>query len=82
MSNAEELILETLKEKASLKLSIHKLTEEVFQEFKGALREIESSLKEKVNKIDNRLQIEYRENSPYSVQIRVAGDVLVFEMHT
>jgi hypothetical protein len=82
MSNAEDLILETLKDKASLKLSIHKLTEEVFQEFKVVLREIESSLKEKVNKIDSRLQIEYRENSPYSVQIRVAGDVLVFEMHT
>ncbi|MEX1190045.1 MAG: hypothetical protein WED33_12365 [Bacteroidia bacterium] len=82
MSNAEQLILETLKEKASLKLSIHKLTEEVFQEFKTVLKEIKDHLKEEAHKIDDRLQIEYHENSPFSIQIRVAGDVLVFEMHS
>lgn len=81
-SSAEELILETLKEKASLKLTIHKLTEDVFLELKHVLKELEKELKEKVIELDNRLQIEYSENSSFSSQLRVAGDVLVFEMHT
>lgn len=82
MSNAEDLIIETLKEKASLKLTIHKLTEEVFREFKVILREIEGTLTKRMKDIDDRIKIEYHENSPFAIQIKVAGDVLVFEMHT
>jgi hypothetical protein len=81
-SSAEELILETLREKASLKYSIYKLTEEVFNELKQVLKELEIEFKQKTSEIDPRLKIEFIENSPYSVHLRVAGDVLVFEMHT
>ncbi len=81
-SSAEELILETLRDKASLKYSIYKLTEEVFNELKQVLKELEIEFKQKTSEIDPRLKIEFIENSPYSVHLRVAGDVLVFEMHT
>ena len=82
MSNAEELIIETLRDKASLKLDVHKLTLDIFQELKHVLREVTNSLSEKASAVDERLKVEYYEDSPLSVQIRTAGDVVVFEMHS
>jgi hypothetical protein len=82
MSNAEELIIDTLREKASLKLDIHKLTSDVFQDLKQVLREVSKSISEKIDAYDSRIKVEYHEDSPFSVQIRTAGDVLVFEMHS
>jgi hypothetical protein len=81
-SSAEDLILETLRDKASLKYTIYKLTEEVFNELKQVLKDLEVEFKQKTSEIDPRLKIEYVENSHFSVHLRVAGDVLVFEMHT
>ncbi|MBX7201450.1 MAG: hypothetical protein IT240_08025 [Bacteroidia bacterium] len=82
MTNAEELILQTLKEKAILKQDIFKLTIEAFEQFKQVLQEITEVLQKEVEKIDKRIQLEYSEKSPFSVHLRIAGDVLIFEMHT
>lgn len=82
MASAEELIIQTLQEKASLKQDIFKLTIETFDVFKEQLKKIAHRLNEKVSSIDSRIMIEYHERSPFSVYIRTAGDLLIFEMHT
>jgi hypothetical protein len=82
MSNAEELIIGTLREKASLKLDIHKLTLDVFQDLKQVLREVAKSISDEIYSFDDRIKVEYHEDSAFSIQIRTAGDVLVFEMHS
>jgi hypothetical protein len=82
MPNAEELILQTLQEKAVLKQDIFKLTIEVFEQFKLELKQIAANLNEKIRKVDTRVVVEYHERSPFSIYIRTAGDLLVFEMHT
>jgi hypothetical protein len=82
MSNAEELIIQTLREKASLKMDVHRLTMDLFQDLKHVLREVTNSLSKSTVEFDGRLKVEYYEDSPISVQIRTAGDVVVFEMHT
>jgi hypothetical protein len=82
MASAEELIIQTLQEKASLKQDIFKLTIETFDGFKEQLKKIAHRLNEKVSSIDSRIMIEYHERSPFSVYIRTAGDLLIFEMHT
>lgn len=82
MPNAEDLIIETLKEKAATKLDIYHQTEALFQELKLVVKEVSEELSSKMKSIDSRIQIEYHENSHFSVQIRTAGDLLVFEMHT
>jgi hypothetical protein len=82
MASAEELIIQTLQEKASLKQDIFKLTIETFEIFKEQLRKIAHRLNEKVSSVDSRIMIEYHERSPFSVYIRTAGDLLIFEMHT
>lgn len=82
MPTAEELILQTLKDKASLKQDIFKLTIETFDKFKVQLKQVANRLNEKVRQIDSRILIEYHERSPFSIYIRTAGDLLIFEMHT
>jgi hypothetical protein len=82
MASAEELIIQTLQEKASLKQDIFKLTIETFDIFKAQLKKVAHRLNEKVSSIDSRIMIEYHERSPFSVYIRTAGDLLIFEMHT
>lgn len=82
MPTAEELIIATLSEKASLKQDIFRGTIETFDSFKKELKELARTLHEKINKIDSRIVIEYHENSPFAIQLRTAGDILIFEMHT
>ena len=82
MPNAQELIIQSLKEKSSLKQDIYRLNLSLFEQFKAALKEIASKLHEEIQQHDKRVLIEYSENSPFSIQIRTGGDVLVFEMHT
>lgn len=82
MPTAEELIIQTLKDKASLKQDIFKLTIDTFEIFKEKLKSIAHRLNEKVREIDTRILIEYHERSPFSIYIRTAGDLLIFEMHT
>lgn len=82
MSNAEELILQTLKEKATLKQDIFRLTTETFEGLKKTLKDVASNLQSKISTIDKRVIVEYSEKSPFAVQLRTAGDVLIFEMHT
>jgi hypothetical protein len=82
MPTAEELIIKTLKEKASLKQDIFKLTGETFELFKKELKLVAESLHEKVAQFDKRIVVEYHSSSPFSIQIRTAGDLMIFEMHT
>ena len=82
MPNAKELIIQTLREKSSLKQDIYRLNLDVFEQFKSILQEVAIKLQSEIHEHDKRILIEYSENSPFSIQIRTAGDVLVFEMHT
>lgn len=82
MANAKELILQTLKEKACLKQDIFKLTIDIFEQFKVELKNIAQTLHEQIQQVDKRVVVEYHERSPFSIYIRTAGDLLVFEMHT
>jgi hypothetical protein len=82
MNNAKELIIQTLKDKAVLKQDIFKLTLNKFDLLKSTLKSIADELREEMSKIDERIVIEYNEKSKFAVQFRVAGDMLVFEMHT
>jgi hypothetical protein len=82
MQNAKELIIQTLKEKSSLKQDIYRLNLDIFEKFKAILHDVAVKLQTEIHEHDKRILVEYSENSPFSIQIRTAGDVLVFEMHT
>ena len=80
--SSEELILQLLKEKASLKQDVFHKTISAFNDMKKVIRGIADELRPKAAAIDQRLLVEFNDKSEFEVQLRVAGDVLIFHMHT
>lgn len=78
----KDLILQLLKEKASLKQDVFQRSIDAFQQLKKVIEAIAKELKPLATKIDKRLEIEYKEKSEFEVELRVAGDILIFHMHT
>jgi hypothetical protein len=53
-----------------------------FKILKQVLKEIADDLNSRVGQVDERIVIEYKETGEYEAQVRVAGDLLIFQMHT
>jgi hypothetical protein len=82
MPTTNEMILKVLKEKAALKQDVFYKNIAVFKLLKEVCRDIARDLKPKATEIDKRLIIEFKEKSEFEFELRVAGDVLIFSMHT
>lgn len=80
--NSKELIAQLLREKSSLKQDVFYQTIAGFNALKSVVKELASELKTMANGIDRRLIVEYNEKSEFEVELRVAGDILIFHMHT
>ena len=78
----QELITKALKEKSSLKQDVFHNNIKVFDELKAVVKEVVSELKRDAERIDKRIVVDYREKGPYEIELKVAGDVLFFHMHT
>ena len=74
--------LELIKTKSVLKRDIFELTIERFEEFKIVLGEITEELSNEMAEIDPRLEISFRDLGKFYCQLTIAGDVLLFNMHT
>lgn len=81
-SSTHDLILNLLKEKSSLKQDVFHTNIALFNELKKIIKAVADDLKPKAQAIDKRLIVEYRERNVHEVELRVAGDVLLFHMHT
>jgi hypothetical protein len=77
-----EKILELIKEKSVLKQNIFSNTIKVFETFKDKSKDISNDLKNVVANIDKRVSIQYTEVNQFAYQLKVAGDLLEFFMHT
>ncbi|HEY0030397.1 MAG TPA: hypothetical protein VGC65_06545 [Bacteroidia bacterium] len=77
-----ELILMTLKEKSSMKQDVYANTVKAFISMKATARKTVAELSQAIGAIDNRVVIEYKEKGEFEFEIRVAGDLLIFAMHT
>jgi hypothetical protein len=77
-----ELIIKTLKEKSSMKQDVYANTLHTFNVFKATAKQIAADLKKEAIAIDKRVVIEYKEKGAFEFELRVAGDLLIFNMHT
>ena len=77
-----ELILKTLREKSSLKQDVYDTTAKNFMFFKATTKKLVAELKKDMSNIDKRLIIEYKDRGEFEYEIRIAGDLLIFSMHT
>jgi hypothetical protein len=77
-----ELILKTLKEKSSVKQDVYANTQKTFEAMKAHAKKTINELKKDATAIDKRLMLEYKEKGEFEFELRVAGDLLIFSMHT
>lgn len=81
MSEQIKQIYDTVLAKASMKQDVYNNTLEMFKELKFVLLEVANELREHC-KADNRLDFHYRDRGDFQAELKVAGDVLIFHMHT
>lgn len=77
---ARELIFNELKEKAILKQDVYNNLKLNFKVMKTILKEMADDLRDKMEKQDDRVKIEYRERGEYEAHLQFAGDILIFQM--
>lgn len=79
---AKELILETLRTKASLKQKVFRQTIETFQTFKSEAEKLATELKLEMEKSNKDVVVDFFDKGDYEFHIKFGGDILVFFMHT
>lgn len=77
-----ELILKTLKEKSSLKQDVYANTVQTFTLLKATVKKMVAELKKESAAIDKRIAIDFKDKGEFEFELRVAGDLLIFVMHT
>ena len=80
--SAQTLIVDTLIEKSGMKQKVYENTFETFNIIKGVLHDLAIELNVGIKNSDKKIRLEYRDRGKFEAEIRVAGDILVFSMHT
>lgn len=82
-SGKREQIIETLKTKSALLQHIFDNTQQVFGQLKEILQEYAVEVNEQLEGVtDKRVKLEYRDRGKFEAQLQLAGDILIFSMHT
>jgi hypothetical protein len=76
------LILEMLRTKSCMKQDVYQSTMVLFEMVKELLQEIAVDLEAKVKSEDERLTVTFTDKGQTACELRVAGDVIIFHMHT
>lgn len=78
-----EQIIETLKTKSALLQRIFDNTQQVFGQLKEILQEYAVEVNDRLEGVtDKRVKMEYRDRGKFEAQLQMAGDILIFSMHT
>lgn len=77
-----EMILKLLSEKSVMKQDVYTNTIAVFNELKEILKSRAEELSDAILKVDKRVNIFFKDISLQSMQLKVAGDILDFQMHS
>jgi len=75
-------IVSTLKDKSLLKQKVYDNTFESFCTVKDILKSISKDINSSLGSIDSRIRLEYTDRSNFDAQIKVAGDIILFSMHS
>jgi len=75
-------ILSILKEKSKTKQIVYDNTLQVFNALKEILQEIVSDMNEELKNTDDRISLNFRDKGTFEAEIKVAGDIIVFNMHS
>lgn len=79
--NKEELYKQ-LVHKACLKQDVYQNTLKTFKFFKNAITSVEKDFHHTIKKTKHNIPFEHRNRGDFEVELKFAGDVLIFMMHT
>jgi len=82
INNKENQIIETLIEKSGMKQNVFDNTLNIFGKLKKVLQKLEKEYNNKLNEVDERLLLSYKYDGMFQCELKVAGDVLLFHMHS
>jgi len=77
-----QLILNNLSEKSGMKQLVYDNTFATFNLIKEVLHEMASDYNSAFKGVDKRVKLEYHDRGKFEAEIRVAGDILIFSMHS
>jgi hypothetical protein len=83
--NKEEIksnIISTLKEKSSLKQIVYDNTLKIFTDIKVILEGLAEEYNSLLNGTDERVKLEYKEVGNFASQLKIAGDLMIFSLHS
>jgi hypothetical protein len=81
-NDKKQEIIGTLKEKSILKQKVYDNTFESFCIVKDVLKSLSKDVNTSLSGVDSRVRLEYTDRSNFDAQIKVAGDILLFSMHS
>jgi len=82
LNEKKAAIIRSLKEKSLLKQKAADYTLESFCDIKDILRNLAKDMNTNLTGIDSRIRLEYTDRSNFDAQLKVAGDILLFSMHS
>jgi hypothetical protein len=75
-------LFETILRKAILKQDIYDTTKGSFTMFKNAIVEVIDGFRQKLPDDERRIAFEYHDRGEFEFELKFAGDILIFMMHT
>ena len=82
LDEKKQIIIGTLKEKSVLKQKVFDNTLESFCMVKEILKSLSREVNSNLGGVDSRVKMEYSDRSNFDAQLKVAGDILLFSMHS
>src|SRR4030042_3175809 len=82
LDDKKTTIVGTLKEKSVLKQKVYDNTFAAFCSVKDILKSMSKEVNMSLGNTDPRIQLEYTDRSNFDAQMKVAGDILFFSMHS
>ena len=80
--NQREQIVSILKNKSSMKQDVYKNTIQTFGFLRDTCKDVSHDLKSELDKFDRRVSLNFTDVNQHAFQLKVAGDMLEFYMHT
>lgn len=81
-NQVREQIISTIKSKCAYKQDVFKHTIDVFEKFKHKVKDLYDDISANVCPSDERIHADYIDAGEFETHLRIAGDMLVFQMHT
>lgn len=82
MESNNHKFFKKLVSKSSLKRDVYKNTHEVFQEFKLVADQVRFDTDKLITESGNRVRMDFRDKGDFEAELRFAGDMLIFNMHS